>query len=290
MLYAQPDHIFHLTRLPNEAETPTAEFDKQWPLLNRGQTIQGQTGNVNADIDANVAWDFWQGDADFRVAVIDTGVDYNHPDLAANIWTNTGEIPNNGMDDDGNGYVDDYHGYNFLYDPVEDPIRDGFDQDGHGTNVTGIIAAVGDNELGLVGINWRAKIVPLRACDADGCAESKLVLAVQYCIDTNIKLSNNSYGFCEQSSTYPGALYDAFKQARDQIGHLAVAGAGNYIDTQGGPRHCTTLNNDLSAVWPASFGEDNEPNNPGLGSVIAVAATNNQDRLWASGSTMTIRG
>jgi subtilisin family serine protease len=278
VLNAEPDYSLYLTSFPNEAGTPAAEFDKQWPLRNRRQIIGFEVGTLDADIDANVAWDFWQGDADFRIALIDSGVDYTHPDLAANIWTNEGEIPDNGVDDDDNGYIDDYHGYNARYgsDPEAIRKRDGFDQEGHGTHVAGIIAAVGNNALGVVGVNWRAKIVPIRACAGDACSVSDVVKAVVYCINNDIKLSNESFGRCED---FPSELYNALKSARDTIGHLAVASAGNYA-----PFTCSSnKNNDESPVWPASFGEDTyivgEVEYPPLGNVIAVAATLHISRL-----------
>ena len=152
VLYAEPDYTLWATGTPNDPK-----FGELWGLHNTGQMVNGKPGTPGADIRAVQAWDFWTGDADFRIAVIDSGVDYNHPDLQANIWTNPGEIPGNEIDDDENGYVDDIHGYDF-YDNDGDPM----DEHGHGSHVSGTIGAVGNNDEGVVGVNWQCKIVGLR--------------------------------------------------------------------------------------------------------------------------------
>ena len=150
--YAEPDYFVYSTAVPDDSF-----FDELWGLHNTGQTVDDDPGTAGADIRAVEAWDFWTGDAEFRIAVIDTGVKYTHPDLAANIWTNPGEIPDNEIDDDGNGYVDDVHGYDF-YNVDSDPLDDGY----HGTHVAGTIGAVANNALGVVGINWQCRIVALK--------------------------------------------------------------------------------------------------------------------------------
>ena len=151
VLYAEPDYRIYLDDMPNDPE-----FYQLWGLRNTGQTVNGDPGTAGADIRALEAWHYWTGDPEFRIAVIDTGIDYTHPDLAANIWTNPGEIPDNGIDDDGNGWVDDVHGYNFA-DDTPDPN----DWYGHGTHVSGTIGAVADNGVGVAGVNWECKIVAL---------------------------------------------------------------------------------------------------------------------------------
>jgi subtilisin family serine protease len=152
VLYAEPDYYVYPTGIPNDSD-----FGELWGLHNTGQTVNGDSGTAGADIQAVEAWDTWTGSPEFRIAVIDTGVNYTHPDLQANIWTNPGEIPHNGIDDDGNGYVDDVHGYDFYADD-SDPK----DEHGHGSHCAGTIGAVGDNGLGVAGINWQCKIVALR--------------------------------------------------------------------------------------------------------------------------------
>ncbi len=151
--YAEPDCIVCL----DETFPDDPEFGELWGLHNTGQ----EGGLPDADIDAPEAWDITTGSEAVIVAVIDTGVDYGHPDLAANMWVNPGESGDgketDGIDNDANGYVDDVHGYDFRFD---DP--DPSDGKGHGTHVAGTIAAVGNNATGVVGVNWAARIMALR--------------------------------------------------------------------------------------------------------------------------------
>lgn len=140
--------------------TPSdARFDEQWALHNEAQT----GGIVDADIDAPEAWDVITGTGATIVAVIDTGVDYRHPDLAANIWVNVDEIPGDGIDNDNNGYVDDVHGYDFFNEDG-DPL----DDHNHGTHVAGTIGAVGNDGIGIAGVNWNTQIMALKFLGADG--------------------------------------------------------------------------------------------------------------------------
>ena len=152
VLYAEPDYYVYPVGIPDDPS-----FGELWGMHNTGQTVNGDPGTPGADIQAVEAWDTWTGDPAFRIAVIDTGVNFDHPDLQANIWTNPGEIPGNAIDDDGNGYVDDIHGYDFLNND-DDPR----DDCGHGSHVAGTIGAVGDNALGVAGVNWQCKIVSLK--------------------------------------------------------------------------------------------------------------------------------
>ena len=157
--YAEPDCIVCLDEtFPNDPD-----FGELWGLHNTGQT----GGRPDADIDAPEAWDITTGSEAVIVAVVDSGVDYRHPDLEANMWVNPGESGDgketDGVDNDGNGYVDDVYGYDFLFD---DP--DPSDGKGHGTHVAGTIAAVGDNATGVVGINWTVKVMALRYLTARG--------------------------------------------------------------------------------------------------------------------------
>ena len=129
-------------------------FSSLWGLHNTGQT--GST--ADADIDAPEAWDITTGSSEVVVAVIDTGVDATHPDLVDNIWVNPGEIPDDGIDNDGNGYIDDVNGYDFSTVRGGPPI----DGHGHGTHVSGTIAGIGGNGVGVTSVNWNAKTMALK--------------------------------------------------------------------------------------------------------------------------------
>jgi len=219
-------------------------FPQLWGLDNTGQT----GGTADADIDAPEAWDLAVGEPSVLLAVIDTGVDYTHPDLAANIWTNFGEIAGNSIDDDGNGYVDDVHGYDFYaYD------GDPRDEHGHGTHVAGTIAAVGNNGIGVAGVAWSARILPVRFLGPDGSGwTSGAIDAILYASARGAKILNNSWG----GASFSPALGDAI-EAANEAGALFVAAAGN----NGG-------DNDISPHYPSSYEVAN---------VVAVAATDHHD-------------
>ena len=163
VLYVEPDYIITIPldqngaiiqeKNPSQilATTPNDSFfGELWGLHNTGQTVNGVTGISGADINATSAWDITTGSNNVIVAVVDTGVLYTHNDLSANIWTNPGEIPGNGIDDDHNGYIDDVHGWNFVTN-TSDPL----DDNGHGSHVSGTIGAIGNNGIGVAGVNWR---------------------------------------------------------------------------------------------------------------------------------------
>ena len=252
--YAEPDLVITISRTPNDPD-----FGLLWGLHNEGQTVGGDPGIAGADIGAVEAWDIWTGDPTFRVAVIDTGVDYTHPDLVDNIWTNPGETgtdefgnpkETNGIDDDFNGYIDDVHGFNFVTfssDPMDDH--------GHGTHVSGTIGAVADNGIGVAGVNWRCQIVGLKFLNANGSGTvSGAVGAIEYVIANGIRLSNNSWG----GTGYSQSLYNAILDAQS-VGHVFVAAAGN-----------TGADSDLLPHYPSAYD---------LGNIISVAATDNDDDL-----------
>ncbi|HEX9506410.1 MAG TPA: S8 family serine peptidase, partial [Acidimicrobiia bacterium] len=221
-------------------------FPYLWGLRNTGQT----GGTPGADIHALQAWNTQTGSSSVVVAVIDTGVAYTHPDLAANMWVNTGEIPGNGIDDDGNGYVDDVYGYDFVN-------HDGnpFDDHGHGTHVAGTIAGVGNNGIGVVGVNWHARIMALKFLGASGSGStSDAVSAVLYAANMHAKVMNNSWG----GGGFSQALMDAITTA-NSAGSLFVAAAGNFSD-----------DNDVFPNYPSNYDVPN---------VVAVAATDHNDAL-----------
>jgi subtilisin family serine protease len=217
-------------------------FGSTWGMNNT-------TSQLN-DIDAPQAWDIYTGDPNYRVAVIDTGIDFNHPDLQGNIWVNPGEIANDGIDNDGNGYIDDVRGWNFVTN-TNNP-QDG---NGHGTHVSGTIAAKGNNGIGVAGVAWNAKIVPLKfLSDTGSGTTANAIKAIDYCTANGIKLSNNSWG---------GGLFDSLLlQAITNAGaadHLFIGAAGN-----------SALNIDVSLSYPASYN---------LSNMVNVASTTNTGAL-----------
>ena len=246
VLYAEPDYSVHLLETPNDPQ-----FASQWALNNTGQT----GGLAGADIHAPAAWDVTPGSGGTIVALIDTGVDYTHPDLAANIWTNPGEIAGNGIDDDHDGYIDDVHGYDFVNND-SDPM----DDNTHGTHVAGTLGAVGNNGIGITGVNWHVQIMALKALDAQGNGTLSSILgALSYAVAHGAKVANNSYG----GGLYSQAFADAIQSTGD-AGLIFVAAAGN------GNAMGVGQNNDTSPFYPASY---NLPN------VVAVAASDQSDNL-----------
>ena len=222
--FIEPDYVVRADAVPNDPLFPL-----QWSLRNTGQ----QGGIVGADIDAVGAWDQVTGSSQVIVAIIDSGVDWHHPDLAANIFTNPGEIPANEIDDDGNGYIDDVHGFDF-YNYDGDPM----DENGHGTHVAGIIGAVGNNGLGITGVAWRVQILPAKFLGADGSgATSSAIAAIEYAVDMGAVVLNNSWGGGPPSEALRAAIL-----AANDAGALFVAAAGN-----------DGANNDEYPHYPSSF-------------------------------------
>lgn len=223
--YVEPDQKVHL-----HAAEPL--FDLQWGHHNEGAVY----GFADVDIDWKEYRDAGNQISTVVVGVIDTGVNYSHEDITANMWRNPGETPNNGIDDDGNGYVDDVYGYDF-YANDNNPM----DEHGHGTHVSGIIAAA-ENGKGIVGVNPTAKIMALRFLGPDGSGyTSGAVLAIQYAIDNGAQLTNNSWG----GGGYSTALRDMIAKAMS-ANQLFVAAAGN-----------DNTNIDSSPSYPASYDLDN---------------------------------
>lgn len=246
--YAEPDYVLQ----PMQATPNDPSYSKLYGLHNTGQT----NGTPDADIDAREAWQTTTGSPSTVVAVIDEGVDVSHPDLSGNIWANPDEIAGNKKDDDNNGYIDDVNGWDFynddksVYDP--DPVSGKGDE--HGTHVAGTIAAVGNNGTGVTGVNWQARIMPLKFLGPDGGYTSDAVAALNYAVKEGVKISNNSWGGGGKSQ----ALQDAIARA-DASGHLFVAAAGN-----------AGTNNDTTPHYPSNYSNSN---------VISVAATDDRDAL-----------
>ncbi|MFN0053885.1 MAG: S8 family serine peptidase, partial [Planctomycetales bacterium] len=240
------DSVVTVSTLANDPQFPS-----QFNLENTGQF----SGTLDADIDMASAWNLTTGSSSVVVATIDTGIDYNHADLAANVWTNPGEIAGDGIDNDKNGFIDDYRGWDFANNDA-----DPFDDHGHGTHMAGMIGAVGNNGVGIAGVNWSVSIMPLKAFDSKGNSlESNLVAAVNYATmmrerGVNVRATNNSYG----DGIFDQAMVDAITASRD-AGIVFVAAAGN-----------NSANNDSIPFYPASYTVDN---------IIAVASTDNYDIL-----------
>ena len=204
----QPNYYYHLAATPNDT---------------RFSELYGMT-----KISAHAAWELATGSANTVVAVIDTGIKYNHEDLAANMWTNQGEILNNGTDDDGNGFIDDFYGYDFFFND-SDPS----DEHGHGTHVAGTIGAVGNNNLGVAGVNWNVRIMTIKIYDNDGFGTTSTMLINAYNYvrmmknrGVNIRVTNNSYSGCDEACGYDQATKDAL-DAMGDVGILNVFAAGN---------------------------------------------------------------
>ncbi|MFH0770318.1 MAG: S8 family serine peptidase [Candidatus Peregrinibacteria bacterium] len=208
VLIAEPNYAVHAFAVPND---PYFASSGAW-----GQSYDDLWGLKKTN--AVGAWDITTGSEDIVVAVIDTGVDRSHPDLSANMWTNSGEIPGNGVDDDGNTYIDDVRGWDWVgadSDPMDDM--------GHGTHVAGTIAAVGNNALGVTGMSWKSKIMALKFLDAGGGGDlADGIAAMMYAADMGADVINSSWG-CACNSAM---MDDAVKYAHAK-GAVVVTAAGN---------------------------------------------------------------
>ncbi len=248
-------------------------FTMQWGLHNTGQTVEGVTGRADADIDFPEALRLQRPSpgGDIVVAVIDTGIDYGHPDLVDCLWINAGEVPGNARDDDGNGRVDDVYGYDFAGDGAGAP-PDAFPLDihenGHGTAVAGIIAATMNNTLGGAGVCERARVMTLKAAYSNGVFRTAdIIAAVGYAVTmklrgVNIVALNCSFG---DDGSYSEPEAAAFRSAAS-AGIVICAAAGNGGGDQIGD------NNDVLPVYPASYDIDG---------MVSVTASDPSDRLAA---------
>jgi subtilisin family serine protease len=255
--YAEPNYIRRAFKTPNDPY-----FTELWGLHNTGQT----GGTQDADIDALEAWYLQTSCSSVVIAVLDTGADLEHKDLKESIWTNTGEDwsngspGNNGEDDDGNGMIDDYYGWDFVNGDNDPNDDNSTEDDYHGTHVTGIIAARGNNGVGITGVCWSGSIMQLKILDfrGDGTVADELA-AIGYAIDNGAKIINLSLGGPDDSDIEYGAI----KMAGD-AGILFVAAAGN-----------EGTDNDETPVYPASYDLDN---------IISVTAIDHNDELpsWAT--------
>ncbi len=285
VMYAELDAEWHAYMAPppsesidpNEPPTETGvdpRLREQWGLDNKGQT----GGNNDVDINAPEMWEHITGDRDVVIAVIDTGVNYNHPDLVKNMWVNPGEIPGNGLDDDGNGIIDDVHGFNAAAATIDEEegeagtsnevfLGDPMDDHGHGSHCAGVIAAESNNSHGGRGIMQDAQIIACKFLSADGSGSTSGAIA---CLDylralktrekdpVNIFATSNSWGGGPASE----ALEDAIR-AHQAEGILFVAAASN-----------DNRDNDVVDTYPADYP---------LANIISVAAFDHKgDRPWFS--------
>ena len=269
VIYAEPNLIRKALVVPNDPKYPD-----MWGLNNTGQraSFGGHPGTPGNDIRAQQAWDITTGNRSVVVGVIDSGIDINHEDLQANIWVNAGEVAGNSIDDDGNGFVDDINGWDFahndasVFDYTEPayPPPDSYngDFDDHGTHVAGTIGAVGNNSVGVAGVNWQVSLMSLKFLRGEGFGTSATLLnAFAYAKamkqlwqssggtkGANIRVLNNSYG----GFGFSQAELDAIRALGD-AGILFVVAAGNEASF-----------NDLFPVYPANYIAPN---------VISVAAS-----------------
>ena len=267
----QPNFCYYPT-----TTTPNDEFfGLQYALHNTGQDFHPfqaiEAGTPGADIGVRRAWDFTTGSASIIVAILDTGVDWTHPDLAANIWSNPGEIAENGLDDDNNGKIDDIRGWDFSYLPAGNPNGDNDPKNystiqqslirWHGTHVAGIVGAVGNNEIGVSGVAWNVSLLPCKLATEFGGNYSfttqMIVDAIEYSVDEGAKIINASFG--NSQTMGDEALHDAIEEA-DEAGVIFVASAGN-----------CEQDNDQTPFYPASFD---------LPNIVAVAASDHNDNPW----------
>lgn len=250
--YAEPNYIYQLNMISDRHTSDSTKqvstqfnsgnaglipndpfFDEQWAL----------NQSNDCDIDGPEAWQIETGSSDVIIAVIDTGVDYDHEDLADNIWNNTDEIPDNGVDDDGNGFIDDIRGWDFVNND-----NDPDDDNGHGTRCSGVAAAVTNNSIGIAGVSWNCQIMPIKGLnDQGGGYVDDLTNGIFYAVDNDADIISMSWGDYKLSNLFEDAFFYAYNQ-----GVALVGGAGND-------------GTDIK-FYPASY--DN---------VIAVAATDQND-------------
>ncbi|WP_270164504.1 S8 family serine peptidase [Paenibacillus sp. SYP-B4298] len=241
--FAQPNYELTMLALPEDER-----FPEQWGLRNQGQSIAQQQGVAGVDIRAVQAWNTTQGNPSVVIGVLDTGIDISHPDLAAHIYVNPGEIPGNGIDDDGNGYIDDVNGWDFYN--KDHTVFDATALDKHGTHVAGIIAADA-NAQGISGVAPNVTLLPLKFMSGQSGYTSDALAAIEYAKQAGVKIINASFG----STSANPALEEAIRRS----GILFVSRAGN-----------NGADSAKSPVYPAAYR---------LPNMLSVAAIDNTGKL-----------
>jgi serine protease len=246
--YAEPNYLISTEATPNDTF-----FDRQWGLLNTGSDF----GKAGADIGAAQLWDLTQGSDDVVVAVTDTGIDLTHPDLSDNAWVNPREVAGDGLDNDGNGLVDDINGWNFRGNNSNFSAGADF----HGTHVSGTVGAVGNNGRGVSGVAWRVKLMALKFIEGRSGETADAIKAINYAVDqrrrgVNVRVINASWGDGGPGSSLRNAIRDA-----GEAGILFVCAAGN-----------ESTDNDADPDYPSVWSKD-------ISSVISVTALDRADNL-----------
>lgn len=241
--YVQPDYELSLFDVPVDSR-----FQEEWGLQNSGQTVAGHVGIPGIDVNAVNTWTLSKGDPSVVVGIADTGIDISHVDLRDNIYYNPGEIPGNGIDDDGNGYIDDVNGWDFANH--DNTVYDSSTEDAHATHVAGIIAS-SENSEGTCGIAPHIKILPLKFIRGNSGSTSDAIDAIEYAKALGVKILNISWGGTE----YNQALKDVMQSS----GMIFSCAAGNYGS-----------NVSSTPIYPACFD---------LPNIISVAAIDNQGAL-----------
>jgi hypothetical protein len=240
--YAEPDFLVHTTVQPND---PFYLSGEQWPLRNIGQS-----GTIDADIDADEGWDTRTEATNIIVAVIDSGIRFTHQDLEPNMWVNPGEISGDSIDNDGNGVIDDVHGYNAISESgdIDDDLH-------HGTHVAGIIGASGNNGKGITGVAWKVRLMAVKFIGSSGFGyDSDAIEAIDYARRMGASVINASWG----GGAYSQALADTIDRTRE-AGMIFVAAAGN-----------DGVSSDYAPFYPASYPHNN---------IISVAASTTTDGM-----------
>ncbi len=241
--YVEPDYIVTKSATPTDAAFTDGRL---WGLRNTGQ----KGGKTGADVESVTAWDQTTGSSNVIVGIIDSGVRHTHQDLEGNMWLNPGEIANNGLDDDDNGYVDDIHGINAITgsgDPMDD--------DGHGSHCAGTIGATANDSGVHVGVAWNVSLMGLKFLSAKGSGKnSNAIECIDYAIEMGVDVLNNSWG----GGGFSQALFDAITRSRE-AGILFVVAASN-----------EGTNNDTKVRYPSGFA---------IANIISVAALDRTDKL-----------